>query len=70
MQRGQLGFIPPAQPNAKDRERYRGFILYEAQRVIEEAKRLGIVLTIHTEPQQPLAMRNYRMVAEVRDARE
>lgn len=45
------------------------YILEQAQRLIEEAKRHGVVLTIETEPRQPLAMGSYDMVASVRRAR-
>ncbi|MGE4243665.1 hypothetical protein [Ramlibacter sp.] len=37
---------------------------------IQYALRHGLVATIHLEPQQPLAMGSYRMVADVRAERE
>jgi hypothetical protein len=33
------------------------------------AERLGLVVTIHLEPQKPLAMRNYRPVIEITEKR-
>lgn len=45
----------------------------EMQRRVDElityAESNGFVVTIDTEPLQPLAMRNYKMVANVRRAR-
>jgi len=40
-----------------------------AEELIGHAERMGVVLTITTQPNQPLAMGNHRMVAEAREAR-
>lgn len=40
-----------------------------AQRLVERAERLGLVLTIEQRPLQPLAMGNYESVVSVRPAR-
>lgn len=46
-------------------------IIYaKALELVNEAKREGVVLTIETQPKQPLAMGNYRMHVSVRVARE
>lgn len=45
------------------------FILDCAQRVIDGANWMGVVLTIELQPQEPLSSGNYKMVAEVRPAR-
>jgi len=44
-------------------------IYTKALELVQQAKREGVVLTIETEPKQPLAMGNYRMVVAVRPAR-
>lgn len=41
----------------------------EAAVLIERARRAGVVLTIETEPRQPLAMRNYDLVVQTREVR-
>ena len=40
-----------------------------AQRLVQEAERLGVVLTIEQVPLQPLAMGNYKSIVGVRPAR-
>ena len=40
-----------------------------AQRLVQEAERLGVVLTVEQVPLQPLAMGNYETVVGVRPAR-
>ncbi|WP_019919084.1 hypothetical protein [Methyloversatilis discipulorum] len=42
----------------------------EAAVLIERARRAGVVLTIETEPRQPLAMGNYDVVVQTREARK
>lgn len=39
-----------------------------AERLIQDAQEHGFVVTISTEPGQPLRMGNHKMVAEVREA--
>jgi hypothetical protein len=38
--------------------------------VLGEAAFFGLVVAIHPEPQQPLAMRNYKPVIEITEARK
>lgn len=45
-------------------------ILDDARRLIERAQHSGVVLTIETQPRQPLAMGNYDLVVETREARK
>jgi RNA binding exosome subunit len=45
-------------------------IRYRANLLVADAERSGQVLTIELKPKQPLAMGNYRMVADVRPARQ
>lgn len=40
-----------------------------AQRLVQEAERLGVVLTVEQVPLQPLAMGHYKTVVGVRPAR-
>lgn len=40
-----------------------------AQRLVQEAERLGVVLTVEQVPPQPLAMGHYKTVVGVRPAR-
>lgn len=40
-----------------------------AQRLVQEAERLGIVLTVEQVPLQPLAMGHHQTVVSVRPAR-
>lgn len=45
-------------------------IIYaKALELVNQAKREGVVLTIETQPKQPLAMGNHRMHVSVRPAR-
>lgn len=39
------------------------------QRLLADAARVGIVITVDLQPLEPLAMRSYRMVGNVRGAR-
>lgn len=41
-----------------------------AQRLVQEAERLGVVLTVEQVPLQPLAMGHYETIVGVRPARE
>lgn len=41
----------------------------EAAVLIERARRAGVVLTIETQPRQPLAMGNYDLVVQTREVR-
>lgn len=41
----------------------------EAAVLIERARRAGVVLTIETEPRQPLAMGNYDLMVQTREVR-
>lgn len=44
-------------------------IAREVRATVEQAKRLGVVLTVEQRPLQPLAMGNYETVVSVREAR-
>lgn len=57
--------------NAHSQDIRRADILAQAQRLVEQAACTGVVLTIRLQPTpgEPLAMRNYRPVIDVRDAR-
>ena len=56
-------------PTPEERERYRRYIQWSAVRLIEQAKALGVVVTIQAEPLHPPAMGHYVMVADARIAR-
>lgn len=45
------------------------YIRRAAEDLIGRARDLGLIVTIHLEPQQPPAMRHYEPVVEVREAR-
>ena len=51
------------------RERAPARIQAQAEALVAEAARLGVVLTIEQQPLQPLAMGNYTTVVSVRRAR-
>ncbi len=44
--------------------------LQELNKLIESAKKLNLVVEIKLQPNQPLAMGNFEMVADVHEARE
>lgn len=44
-------------------------VLHRAAALVEFARECGVVLTIETQPRQPLAMGHYDMVVGVRPAR-
>lgn len=56
------------QPTEADRERYRRFIEYEAERLTIAAAKLGVVVTIDLQPLGH-AMGSYVMVPHTRLAR-
>jgi hypothetical protein len=59
--------IPPR--DAKGQEQLLSFFRYSLARLIDDADRCGVVLTIECVPRQPLAMGNYAMVPGVRSKR-
>lgn len=45
-------------------------VLHRAAALVEFARECGVVLTIETQPRQPLGMGHYDMVVGVRPARQ
>lgn len=45
-------------------------VLHRAAALVEFARECGVVLTIETQPRQPLAMGHYDMVVGMRPARQ
>ena len=60
--------LTPAE-QAQEQANHCAYIKYCAQKLVQDAVALGVVLTIEAVPLEPLAMRNYAHHVAVRVAR-